>query len=106
VPILLVASDSPYPEPLHATRPLPDHFGVALVLAPAASARSIASLTIEPAAMPAPATPCDPAALEALRRAIPAAAALPLLLAIARPAAQTVVLAANRNDLRLRIAAP
>lgn len=45
-PVLLVASDSPYPEPLHATRPLPDHFGIALVLAAAPDAQSLAALTI------------------------------------------------------------
>jgi len=83
-PVLLVASDSPYPEPLHAVRPLPDHFGVALVLAPQASAHSIAALTIEPIGAGAAASPCADAALEALRRAIPAAAALPLLTALAR----------------------
>jgi len=33
-PLLLVASDTPYPEPLHTVRHLPDTLGVALVLAP------------------------------------------------------------------------
>jgi Beta-ketoacyl synthase, N-terminal domain len=80
-PVLLVASDSPYPEPLHAKRPLPDHVGVALLLAPERDARSIAMLTIalgggEPGR-------CADRALEALRRAVPAAAALPLLAAVA-----------------------
>jgi hypothetical protein len=80
--VLLVASDSPYPEPLNTVRPLPDHFGLALLLTPAATVRSIASLTITLVGADH-ATRCDDVALEALRRAIPAAAALPLLIALA-----------------------
>ena len=83
-PVLLVASDSPYPEPLHATRPLPDHFGLALLLAPAATERSLAMLTIALTDAQTPAIACDDASLDALRRTIPAAAALPLLAALAR----------------------
>lgn len=87
-PVLLVCSDSPYPQPLHAKRPVPDHFGMALVLAPIANAVSLAALEISLAAPTdesAP-TPCDPRALEALRVAIPAAGSLPLLQALARGA--------------------
>ncbi|KQW35920.1 beta-ketoacyl synthase chain length factor [Rhizobacter sp. Root404] len=83
-PQLLVASDSPYPEPLHATRPLPDHFGLALVLAPAPGPRSIAALTITLIGADEAVTRCADPALDELRRVIPAAAALPLLLALAR----------------------
>lgn len=83
-PVLLVASDSPYPEPLHAARPLPDHFGVALLLAPAPGPTSLAALTIELTGTAPPAAGCADASLEALRRAIPAAAVLPLLVALAR----------------------
>jgi hypothetical protein len=32
--VLLVAYDSAYPEPLHAVRPIPDAFGIAMVLSP------------------------------------------------------------------------
>ena len=46
-PVLLVACDTPYPQPLHACRPLPDSFGVALMLAPSRSPRSLAALEIE-----------------------------------------------------------
>ena len=87
-PVLLVCSDSPYPEPLHAKRPVPDHFGMALVLAPAASATSLAALELGLAA-PADArspTLCDNRLLDALRVAIPAAASLPLMQALARDA--------------------
>lgn len=85
VPVLLVASDTPYPQPLHACRPLPDTFGVALVLTPTASRKSLAALDIElDGARAQPIETCDDASLEALRDAIPAARALPLLRALAQ----------------------
>ena len=93
-PVLLVASDSPYPEPLHATRPLPDHFGLALLLSPVQSPQSLAKITIMLSGMDSVMAECEDASLEALRRAIPAAAALPLLVALAAGApAQTVAIA-------------
>jgi hypothetical protein len=88
-PVLLVASDTPYPEPLNATRPVPDTMGVALLLAPAQSAdarRTHARLQVQlrsRAEAGAP-TPCRDATLEDLRHRIPAARALPRLEAIAR----------------------
>lgn len=94
-PLLLVASDTPYPQPLHATRPLPDTFGVALVLAPAGGApRARARLTaaLRPRDTAEVSTPCRVASLDTLRHAIPAAQALPLLEAIARGVAATVVI--------------
>lgn len=89
-PVLLVASDTPYPEPLHATRPLPDSLGVALVLRPTGDG-AVARLVIA-AQAPQPPTPCRDAALEVLRQQIPAARALPLLELIARGEAGRVVL--------------
>jgi hypothetical protein len=83
-PILLVASDTPYPEPLHAARPLPDNFGVALVLSATKSERSLASLRIELVPGRGIPTGCGDESLEALRSAIPAACGLPLLQALAR----------------------
>jgi hypothetical protein len=92
-PVLLVASDTPYPEPLQATRPIPDTMGVALVLAGAGSAdgrRAQARMKVRllPRAEAGPLTTCGDAALEDLRGRIPAARALPLLEAVAlrRPA--------------------
>lgn len=110
-PVLLVASDSPYPPPLHAKRPLPDHFGLALLLAPAPGPRSIAALTLEllgPDAGPdAEPDRCDDPGLDALRRAIPAAAALPLLVALARGQAAQVMLGwQDRCRLRLSLGLP
>ncbi len=92
-PVLLVASDSPYPEPLHAKRPLPDHFGAALLLTPDPTPLSLAEFTITLDASTGVADACDDPSLEALQRAIPAARALPLLGALARRRAkQRIVL--------------
>ena len=104
VPLLLVASDSPYPEPLHATRPLPDHFGLALLLAPAPSARSIAALTIELIGAEQAGSRCTDPALDRLRAVIPAAAALPLLEALARDRRPASVVVDYLAGSRLQIA--
>jgi len=100
-PVLLVAVDTPYPEPLNSVRPLPDSFATALLLAPAGADAPLArlSLALEPGAP----TPCMHAGLEALRAAIPAARALPLLQAIARRAAAAVVID-FQSSLALRVA--
>jgi len=84
-PVLLVASDTPYPHPLQAQRPTPDGFGVAFVLAPVGSgdASTATLLRIEPGRPKEPVSSCAASDLEALRRAIPAARSLPLLEAIA-----------------------
>jgi hypothetical protein len=80
-PVLLVAYDTGYPEPIHTARPIPDSFGVAMVLAPTADspvAQIRAALSSEPAD-----TLSDPQ-LEAVRSTIPAARGLPLLRKLAR----------------------
>ncbi|MDE2148078.1 MAG: beta-ketoacyl synthase chain length factor, partial [Burkholderiales bacterium] len=87
-PVLLVACDLPYPEPLHALRPVADLFAAALLLAPAGPGRRL-RLRLDSQAASADGTPCADA-LESLRRTIPAARALPLLQALARDAAATV----------------
>ena len=97
-PVLLVACDVPYPEPLHALRPLADVFAVALVLSPAAETGAAAGgaaqleLHSSTAALLGPATPCADPALEALRQGNPAARALPLLLALLQAAPARLVL--------------
>lgn len=83
-PVLLVAGDVPYPEPLHAKRPLSDSFAVALVLAPASAAPAGAPrLALSLDAAGAAVTRCTDAALDIVRATIPAARALPLLQALA-----------------------
>jgi len=85
-PLLLVAYDLPYPEPLHTARPLPDNLGLALVLTPQPTPRSFAELRVAPlpARLAPPATACHDASLDTLRTGMPAGAALPLLQALAR----------------------
>ena len=87
---LLLACDTPYPEPLNSARTIPDSFGVALVLAPQRSARALSKISVS--LTDAAAEPLDNAALEALRLAIPAARSLPLLRRIAQRQAAQVVL--------------
>lgn len=94
IPVLLVAYDTDYPEPLHSTRPIPDTFGLGLVLTPHRSERSQAQWTLEPdnCLTALPADRLDDAALEQLRTDIPAARCLPLLLSIARQQSGRIVL--------------
>jgi len=89
-PTLLIAYDSEYPQPLFAKRPIPDVAGVALLLTPERSERSLASIAV---------TPCSNAAealadsgLETLRVAIPALRVLPLLQKLALGTAGEVCL--------------
>jgi len=94
-PVLLVAYDTDYPEPLRSKRPIPDTLGVALVLSPRRSERSLARLHLQAADCTTSAaenTMAD-ASLEFLRQTIPAARALPLLQAIASRQAGAVALA-------------
>jgi hypothetical protein len=80
--VVLISYDAPYPQPLHATRPIPDGFATALVLvSPASPGRGTA---IEIDTTRDPPSAMDDAALENLRRSIPAARALPLLALLAR----------------------
>ncbi|MGD7126591.1 beta-ketoacyl synthase chain length factor, partial [Ralstonia pseudosolanacearum] len=90
VPTLLIAFDTDYPEPLRAVRPIPDAFGVALVLAPEAGPHTLAR--IDARLTDAPATPLASPEFEPLRAGNPAARALPLLEALAARRPASVVL--------------
>jgi len=99
--VLLVAYDAPYPPPLFVKRPIPEAFGVALVLAPAGTAPAAGSAPAASAAgwagrpseaslgrltlsfSDSPADRMSDAALESLRASIPAARSLPLLYQLA-----------------------
>jgi len=87
-PITLITYDVPYPEPLHAARPIVAAFATALVLAPQRTERAIAALTVVLAG--ATATRMTDPELERLRLGNPAARALPLLAALARGDAGTI----------------
>lgn len=102
-PVLLVASDSPYPEPLNTARPLPDHFGCAFVLAPEPDAGSLAELTIALETSAEPTSACDSPSLDMLRRTIPAARPLPLLAALAYARARHRLVLDYLPGLRLRV---
>lgn len=81
VPVLLVAYDAPYPEPLFSVRPVPDSFGVGIVMSAAQGERGLATLSMETTSRAA--TRLDDGLLEAMRIAIPAARSLPLLALLA-----------------------
>lgn len=87
---LLVAYEAPYPEPLHAKRPHPSAFGLALALLPQQGPHSLARLQVE--LVEAPADRLANPDLEALRRQIPSARGLPLLQALASGRAERVML--------------
>jgi hypothetical protein len=77
VPVLMVAYDTEYPEPIHSKRPFPDAFGAALVLTPGEERNSWAH--IEATLGSGSLDSMSDAQLEALRTSIPAARSLPLL---------------------------
>ena len=111
-PVLLVAGDVPYPEPIHSIRPITDAFGLALLLC-ADSDEADADGTNpgpNPGANPDPKagnclrlslrlrsdalepSSCGHAGLDALRLGVPAARALPLLQAAALGRSTTLIL--------------
>jgi hypothetical protein len=98
-PVLLVAYDVGYPPPLGTVRPIPDAFGIALVLEPVGlggGSRITATLT------DAAAGQMSDSQLEAMRRSIPAARSLPLLAKLARRESGRVVLD-YLDNLRLAV---
>ena len=102
-PVLLVACDQPYPEPLHTLRPLAAVFAVALVLAP--NGGRVLRLAVGNN-LDESDTGCADSGLETLRLGVPAARALPLLWALAHSAAARLVLqGAPGLPLQLEVAA-
>ncbi len=89
-PAVFLACDTSYPEPLRSARPIPDAFGVALVIAPQRGPRALAKITVS--LTDADADRFNDAALESLRMAIPAARGLPLLRGLALGGEHRVVL--------------
>jgi hypothetical protein len=88
--VLLIAYDADYPEPIRARRPIPDAFGVALLLTPIPTKGSLARISAELSTAPAVLLPDT--RLEALRAQVPAARSLPLLQMLARGEPGTVVI--------------
>ena len=99
-PVLLIAYDADYPEPLYRVRPIPDGLGAALVVTPAPGDRTLARIRLDPTqdgvtrlAEPLP---------EGLRASIPTARVLSLLQALARGIGERVVLD-YLDDLRIAL---
>jgi hypothetical protein len=88
-PVLLVAGDVPYPQPLHSARPIADALAVALLLQPVQAGGTLAVLSLQASA--AAPTRCAHEGLEQLRGEIPAARALPLLQELAEGRAGRVI---------------
>jgi hypothetical protein len=88
----LIAYDQPYPQPLHAARPIRGELGVALVLAPQLTPRSVALVELELAPGDTAETRLPDPGLEAARLGNPAARSLPLLKLFAGNTAASVVL--------------
>jgi hypothetical protein len=103
-PVLLIAYDAPYPEPMRSVRPIPEAFGVALLLTPARAAAGPAApgTRLTAALSGAPAERLEDPQLEALRAAVPAARSLPLLARLARAAPGTTVID-YLEELQLRV---
>jgi Beta-ketoacyl synthase, N-terminal domain len=80
-PVLLIAYDTPYPEPLRAARPIVHSMGVALIVNHQATSSTVASLRVSLGK--AVLSTMENESLEALRCNVPAARCLPLLQAIA-----------------------
>jgi Beta-ketoacyl synthase, N-terminal domain len=89
-PVLLIAYDTGYPEPLHRVRPISDAFGIALLLSPERGERTLGRVDVELTADAADVM-ADPR-LESLRSGYPTARGLPLLMALARGQAHRHVL--------------
>jgi len=99
-PVLLVVYDTPYPEPLHQTRPLVDQFAVSMLLTPGfvPDALGVIMLEIDEAEQ----TVMQHPELEIIRCGIPAARSLPLLQTLAKGQEQEVQLE-YVNDHTLRV---
>ena len=102
--VLLIAYDTPYPEPINAVRPIRASVGVGMLLSPERSARSLCALDINLVSNSSSATLLPQPDLEALRAGVPAGRALPLLVAIAAKSTSTIVLDyMGANALQIRV---
>jgi hypothetical protein len=99
-PVLLVAYDFPYPEPLHSVRPIVASFGVAFVLNPRRTDCTFAELEVGfGMSRGVAANGCADGGLESLRRGNPAARSLPLLAMLAARGTGSVRLDLSRGAL-------
>ncbi len=102
--VALIAYDHPYPEPLHAVRQITAAFGMALILTPRQSEKSLAAIEVDFVSGKAHETTMQDAGLEALRRGVPAARGMPLLTALAQGMATQIGIAyLDDNHLNIRV---
>jgi hypothetical protein len=101
-PVLLIAYDTEYPEPLRAKRPIPEAFATALVLTPFPQSGSLAR--IEASLGSESVESLADRHLEELRTSIPAARSLPLLRRLAMcEQGRTVLEYLNVSSMIIRI---
>ena len=99
--VLLVAYDAPYPEPINGVRHIGAGFGIAMLLSPIQSERSLSALDISLGSSAAQITKSTQPELENFRNSVPAARALPLIASIAKREFATVITAyLGDNSLR------
>jgi hypothetical protein len=102
--VVLIAYDHPYPEPLNTARPITAAFGMALILTPRQTEKSLAAIEVDFISGKTQETSMQDAGLEVLRRGVPAARGLPLLAALASgKAAQISMTYFDENHLNLRV---
>jgi hypothetical protein len=102
-PVALITYDQPYPEPLHAVRPLTASFGMALVLTAQATERAFATLDANYVATAASPTRMADEGLERIRASVPAARSLPLLAALARAMPELIVVQYGGQHLSVAV---
>ena len=103
-PILLVAYDVPYPEPLAGVRPITSSFGAAFIVSPLPTTRTLAQLRIRMTDAAAhEASRCVDDGLEALRQGNPAARCLPLLVLLATRRTGTVRLDLGHGAMEIAV---
>ncbi len=102
-PVLLVAGDMPYPEPLRSVRKISDIFGVALIVGPSGAPGAMADASLQIGGADDPVTACDDPGLEVIRRGVPAARVLPLLQALARGETDAALVIDYIDGLSLRL---
>ena len=91
-PVMLVAYDQPYPEPLSRCRVLAAAFSTAMILTPEQTSGSLLRCRLTLAGREVQFTTMETPALEELRNGCPAARALPLLARLAAPAESWIAL--------------
>lgn len=102
--VALIAYDHPYPEPMHTVRPIAAAFGMALILTPRQSERSLAAIEVDFISGKTDEARMQDAGLEALRGGVPTARGLPLLAALACGKPTQIRLAYfDDNHLNIRI---